>query len=95
MTQTLDQMEGNGANGTAAALSQAAQVGATDNISADIDTITRLLASDTGVKVAGIDFDGVLRGKIMSKEKFLASLKGGFGMSSAIFGWDMPMSSLP
>ena len=25
----------------------------------------------------------------MSKEKFLSSLKSGFGMSSAVFGWDM------
>jgi glutamine synthetase len=49
-----------------------------------------LLANDQKVKVAGIDFDGIPRGKVMSKEKFLSSLdNGGFGMSSAVFGWDM------
>jgi glutamine synthetase len=56
---------------------------------ATISQFKRLLASDTKVKVAGIDCDGILRGKIMNKSKFLSSLKGGFGMSSAIFGWDM------
>ncbi|KAL6819943.1 hypothetical protein V8C40DRAFT_281254 [Trichoderma camerunense] len=56
---------------------------------ATISQFKRLLANDTKVKVAGIDCDGILRGKIMNKSKFLSSLKGGFGMSSAIFGWDM------
>ncbi|EXJ85263.1 glutamine synthetase [Capronia epimyces CBS 606.96] len=51
--------------------------------------ISELLQNDSKVKVAGIDSDGVLRGKLMSKDKFLASLGHGFGMSSAIFGWDM------
>lgn len=54
-----------------------------------LDDVKQLLANDTKVKVAGIDCDGILRGKIMSREKFLSSLKSGFGMSSAIFGWDM------
>ncbi|TPX12994.1 uncharacterized protein E0L32_006639 [Thyridium curvatum] len=53
---------------------------------AEIET---LLKDDTKVRVAGIDADGILRGKVMAKEKFLASAKSGFGMSSAIFGWDM------
>lgn len=53
------------------------------------ETIARQLINDHKAKVAGIDCDGVLRGKIMSQEKFLASLDGGFGMSSAIFAWDM------
>lgn len=39
------------------------------------------LAADEKVRVAGIDIDGILRGKILSKEKFLGSLKsGGLGM---------------
>jgi glutamine synthetase len=59
------------------------------NTAADIERVRLLLTSDTKVKVAGVDFDGILRGKIMSKDKFLSSLKGGLGMSSAIFGWDM------
>jgi hypothetical protein len=37
------------------------------------------LVNDTKVKVAGIDADGVIRGKIMSKEKFLSAAKSGFG----------------
>lgn len=53
------------------------------------ETIAQLLINDHKVKVGGIDCDGVLRGKIMSQEKFLSSLKDGFGMSSAIFAWDM------
>lgn len=52
-------------------------------------TISQLLQNDNKVKVAGIDCDGILRGKVMSKDKFLASVEKGFGMSSAIFGWDM------
>ncbi|KAI0780673.1 glutamine synthetase/guanido kinase [Trametes elegans] len=49
-----------------------------------------LLQNDTKVKVAGIDVDGVLRGKYMSKEKFLsAATSDGFNFCSVIFGWDM------
>ncbi|EXJ86963.1 glutamine synthetase [Capronia epimyces CBS 606.96] len=54
-----------------------------------MDHLPHLLQRDSKVKLAGIDCDGVLRGKIMSKEKFLSSFEQGFGMSSAIFGWDM------
>lgn len=53
------------------------------------ENIANLLANDRKVKVAGVDSDGVLRGKIMAKEKFLASVGRGFAMSSAVFGWDM------
>ncbi|RAH51101.1 glutamine synthetase family protein [Aspergillus brunneoviolaceus CBS 621.78] len=48
-----------------------------------------LLANDIKVKVAGIDCDGILRGKVMSTEKFLGIAQKGFGFSSAVFGWDM------
>jgi glutamine synthetase len=41
------------------------------------------------VKVAGIDLDGVLRGKTMAKSKFLSCVTSGFGYCSVIFGWDM------
>ncbi|KAF7529210.1 hypothetical protein G7054_g9917 [Neopestalotiopsis clavispora] len=54
-----------------------------------LENIEEHLAHDHKVKVGGIDCDGILRGKIISKEKFLSSLKGGFGMSSALFAWDM------
>lgn len=53
------------------------------------DQLPALLANDTKVKVAGVDGDGVLRGKVISCEKFLSVAQSGFGMSSAIFGWDM------
>ncbi|KAJ3868329.1 hypothetical protein EV359DRAFT_77704 [Lentinula novae-zelandiae] len=53
----------------------------------DLET---LLQNDNKVKVAGIDVDGVLRGKFMSKEKFLsAASSDGFGFCSVIFGWDI------
>jgi glutamine synthetase len=53
------------------------------------ETLPNLLEHDIKVKVAGVDCDGVLRGKVMSKEKFLSIVQDGFGFSSAIFGWDM------
>jgi len=55
-----------------------------------ITELNELLKHDTKVKVAGIDVDGILRGKFMSKEKFLsAASSDGFGFCSVIFGWDM------
>ncbi|KIY43453.1 glutamine synthetase/guanido kinase [Fistulina hepatica ATCC 64428] len=46
-----------------------------------------LLENDIKVKVA---VDGVLRGKLMSKEKFIsAAISDGFGFCSVIFGWDI------
>lgn len=53
------------------------------------DDLPELLKSDISVKVAGADIDGVLRGKLMSKKKFLSIAKSGFGFCSVIFGWDM------
>ncbi|KAI0345342.1 glutamine synthetase/guanido kinase [Trametopsis cervina] len=55
-----------------------------------VEELTKLLENDLKVKVAGVDVDGVLRGKFMSKEKFLSAVQGGgFGFCSVIFGWDM------
>lgn len=52
--------------------------------------LKNLLENDIKVKVAGFDVDGVLRGKFMSKEKFLsAASSDGFGFCSVIFGWDL------
>ncbi|KAL2837636.1 hypothetical protein BJY01DRAFT_258276 [Aspergillus pseudoustus] len=48
-----------------------------------------LLANDIAVKVAGVDCDGILRGKVMNKDKFIGIAQKGFGFSSAVFGWDM------
>lgn len=41
------------------------------------------------VKVAGLDVDGILRGKIMSRNKFISAASSGFGFCSVVFGWDM------
>ncbi|KAK7429850.1 hypothetical protein QQZ08_003695 [Neonectria magnoliae] len=41
------------------------------------------------IKVAAIDCDGILRGKVMHKSKFLTSLHSRFRMSSVMLGWDM------
>ncbi|KAF2722178.1 glutamine synthetase/guanido kinase [Polychaeton citri CBS 116435] len=63
-------------------------------ISDDPSTLTHadlpsLLANDHSVKVGGVDIDGMLRGKLMSKKKFLSIAQDGFGFCSVIFGWDM------
>ncbi|KAL6721832.1 hypothetical protein ACLMJK_000937 [Lecanora helva] len=54
-----------------------------------IESLSNLLQDDTKVKVAGIDTDGMLRGKLISKKKFLSIVRDGFGFCSIIFGWDM------
>jgi glutamine synthetase len=40
------------------------------------------------LKVGVFDIDGILRGKYMSKEKFLSALEGGFGFCDVVLGWD-------
>jgi len=40
------------------------------------------------VKVAITDIDGILRGKVINKKKFLSIVKGGFGFCDVVFGWD-------
>ncbi len=40
------------------------------------------------VRVTICDIDGVLRGKVMSKDKFLSAAKSGFGFCDVVFGWD-------
>ena len=40
------------------------------------------------VKVAITDMDGVLRGKMMSFEKFTSIAEKGFGFCNVVFGWD-------
>ncbi|OBT75075.1 hypothetical protein VF21_06494 [Pseudogymnoascus sp. 05NY08] len=54
-----------------------------------LDNIADSLKNDIKVKVAGVDSSGILRGKVMSKDKFLSTVESGFGFSSAVFGWDM------
>lgn len=54
-----------------------------------VENLPELLKDDNKVKVAGVDADGVLRGKLMAKSKFLSIAESGFGFCSVIFGWDM------
>lgn len=54
-----------------------------------LETLAQILANDTKVKLAGVDIDGIMRGKLISKKKFLSVAKDGFGFCSVIFGWDM------
>ena len=42
----------------------------------------------THVKVGLFDIDGVMRGKYMSREKFLSALQGGFAFCDVVLGWD-------
>ncbi|MHA1565769.1 MAG: glutamine synthetase family protein [Alphaproteobacteria bacterium] len=42
----------------------------------------------THIKVGVVDMDGILRGKYMSRDKFLSSLDGGFGFCDVVLGWD-------
>lgn len=51
--------------------------------------LPKLLEDDNRVKLAGLDVDGILRGKVVSKKKFLSVAESGFGFCSVIFGWDM------
>lgn len=44
-----------------------------------VEDLERLLENDERVKVAGLDIDGVLRGKILAKSKFFSTLNSGFG----------------
>lgn len=41
------------------------------------------------VKFAFADIDGVLRGKVISRQKFRAGLADGYGFCDVVFGWDM------
>ena len=40
------------------------------------------------IKLAIADIDGILRGKYVSKKKFLSSLDKGYGFCNVVFGWD-------
>ncbi|ODQ68337.1 glutamine synthetase/guanido kinase [Nadsonia fulvescens var. elongata DSM 6958] len=53
------------------------------------DKFKLLLENDTLVKLAGVDCDGILRGKVISIRKFHSVAKSGFGFCSVLFGWDM------
>lgn len=40
------------------------------------------------LKVAVFDIDGIMRGKYISRDKFLSALEKGFGFCDVVFGWD-------
>jgi len=63
--------------------------GSEDPLDVTAENLPELLKDDHAVKVAGIDVDGILRGKLMAKKKFLSIVKEGFGFCSVVFGWDM------
>jgi glutamine synthetase len=48
------------------------------------DNIEQLLANDNKVKVAVVDTDGLLRGKVMHKDKFLQIIADGFGKAQRV-----------
>jgi glutamine synthetase len=51
----------------------------------------RLLVEQRGlshVKVGVFDIDGILRGKYLSRAKFLSALESGFGFCDVVLGWD-------
>jgi len=41
------------------------------------------------IKYAFADIDGVLRGKVISRQKFIDGLTDGFGFCDVVWGWDM------
>ena len=46
-------------------------------------------SDDQRIKIAVVDIDGVLRGKILRKDKFLNILESSSGFCDVIFGWDV------
>lgn len=53
------------------------------------ELLTQLAAQQTEkVKLAITDIDGVLRGKVISFEKFQSVAEKGFGFCDVVFGWD-------
>jgi glutamine synthetase len=54
------------------------------------ELLDKLAAAKTEkVKLAITDIDGVLRGKVMSFDKFRAIAEKGFGFCDVVFGWDI------
>ena len=59
----------------------------------DVKTVNdaKLIIEERGishVKVGLFDIDGIMRGKYMSKDKFIASLETGFAFCDVVLGWD-------
>ena len=53
------------------------------------EIIQKLAADKTEkVKLAVTDIDGILRGKVISFEKFVSVAEKGCGLCDVVFGWD-------
>lgn len=53
------------------------------------ELLQKLAAEETEkVKLAIVDIDGVLRGKVMAFDKFVSTSDKGFGFCDVVFGWD-------
>jgi len=61
----------------------------------EADELFRFLGGDPFIKIATIDVDGLLRGKLISREKFYSLFdekkegNGELAYCAAVFGWDM------
>lgn len=53
------------------------------------ESLSDLLKKDPKIKIGAVDIDGQVRGKLISKKKFLSGAAHGFGFCSVFFGWDM------
>lgn len=60
------------------------------DLSKQIDEMRNIVkeSKSNKVKLAVVDIDGILRGKLVSTEKFLSMVEDGFGVCDVVFGWD-------
>ncbi len=53
------------------------------------DILNKVIGGDSQkIRLAITDIDGILRGKVVSKEKFASIAEGTFGFCNVVFGWD-------
>ncbi len=56
----------------------------------DAQQITGYLKQNNShhIKFAFADIDGILRGKLIHRQKFESGLQDGYGFCDVVFGWD-------
>jgi len=60
------------------------------NIKTEADLASLIQERDLNyIKVGLFDVDGIMRGKYMSRDKFLSSLEKGFAFCDVVVGWDL------